>query len=212
MTQPIRAAILARVSTAKQETDRQITELQAVAKAKGWEVVSVIAETISGASKQRQRTDIARIIEMAKAGEIEKVMVHEVSRIARRTGVSHNFLNDLDDLGVSLYWHSQSIETRLENGKRNPAAGIMFALLSEMAASERETLVERTKSGLDEARRKGKVLGRQVGSTISTTELIAKHPDIAKLLKAGQSIRHCAAITGKSKGTVSAVRAALKQT
>ena len=210
MTQPIRAAILARVSTAKQETDRQITELQAVAKAKGWEVVAVIAETISGASKQRP--DIERVLELAKAGEISKVMVHEVSRIARRGGIARSFLDELDDLGVSLYWHSQSIETRLENGKRNPAAGIMFALLSEIAASERETLVERTKSGLDEARRKGKVLGRPVGSTISTTELIAKHPDIAKLLKAGQSIRHCAAITGKSKGTVSAVRAALKQT
>lgn len=209
MTQPIRAAILARVSTAKQETDRQITELQAVAKAKGWEVVAVIAETISGASKQRP--DIERVLELAKAGEISKVMVHEVSRIARRGGIARSFLDELDDLGVSLYWHSQSIETRLENGKRNPAAGIMFALLSEIAASERETLVERTKSGLDEARRKGKVLGRPVGSTISTTELIAKHPDIAKLLKAGQSIRHCAAITGKSKGTVSAVRAALKQ-
>ena len=209
MTQPIRAAILARVSTAKQETDRQITELQAVAKAKGWEVVAVIAETISGASKQRP--DIERVLELAKAGEISKVMVHEVSRIARRGGIARSFLDELDDFGVSLYWHSQSIETRLENGKRNPAAGIMFALLSEIAASERETLVERTKSGLDEARRKGKVLGRPVGSTISTTELIAKHPDIAKLLKAGQSIRHCAAITGKSKGTVSAVRAALKQ-
>lgn len=205
----IRAVILARVSTAKQETDRQITELQAVAKTKGWEVVAVIAETISGASKQRP--DIDRVLELAKAGEISKVMVHEVSRIARRGGIARSFLDELDDLGISLYWHSQSIETRLENGKRNPAAGIMFALLSEIAASERETLVERTKSGLEEARRKGKVLGRPVGSTISTAELIAKHPDIAKLLKAGQSIRHCAAITGKSKGTVSAVRVALKQ-
>jgi DNA invertase Pin-like site-specific DNA recombinase len=206
----IRAVILARVSTAKQETDRQITELQAVAKTKGWEVVAVIAETISGASKQRP--DIARVLDLAKAGEIEKVMVHEVSRIARRGGIARSFLDELDDLGVSLYWHSQSIETRLENGKRNPAAGIMFALLSEIAASERETLVERTKSGLDEARRKGKTLGRPVGSTISIEDLLAKHPDIVKLLKAGQSIRHCALITGKSKGTVSAVKAALKST
>jgi uncharacterized protein YerC len=56
------------------------------------------------------------------------------------------------------------------------------------------------------------VLGRPVGSTLSTEDLLVKHPDIAKLLKTGQSIRHCAAITGKSKGTVSAVKAALKQT
>ena len=201
-------AILVRVSTAKQETDRQVTELKAVAAAKGWEIVAVIAETVSGASKDRP--DLEQIIKLAEDGDIAKVMVHEVSRIARRTGIAHSFLNQLDDLGVSLYWHSQSIETRLENGKRNPAAAIMFALLSEIAASERETLVERTKSGLEEARRKGKVLGRPVGSTLSTDDLLAKHPDIVKLLKAGQSIRHCTAITAKSKGTVSAVRAALK--
>lgn len=61
----------------------------------------------------------------------------------------------LEALGVSLYWHAQRIETLLPSGRRNPAASIMFSLLAEMARNERETLVERIKSGLAEARRKG---------------------------------------------------------
>jgi DNA invertase Pin-like site-specific DNA recombinase len=48
---------------------------------------------------------------------------------------------------VSLYWHAQAIETLLPGGKRNPAAGIMLALLAEMARNETETLRERIKSG-----------------------------------------------------------------
>jgi hypothetical protein len=37
-------------------------------------------------------------------------------------------------------WHSQGIETLLAKGKRNPAAGIMVAMLSEIARTEVETL------------------------------------------------------------------------
>jgi DNA invertase Pin-like site-specific DNA recombinase len=39
------------------------------------------------------------------------------------------------------------------SGKRNPAAGIMLALLAEMARNESETLRERIKSGLAHARK-----------------------------------------------------------
>jgi DNA invertase Pin-like site-specific DNA recombinase len=206
----IPVAILVRVSTAKQETDRQIAELEAVACAKGWQVVEVVREQVSGNSRQRAGLD--RVLLLADSGEISKVLVHEVSRVARRNSVAHSFLDRLDDLGVSLYWHSQGIETRLANGKRNPAAGIMFALLAEMARAERETLIERTKSGLAEARRRGRTLGRPVGSTMDTADLLAKHSDVVKLLRAGQSIRHTAKISGKAKGTVETVKRSLDET
>ncbi len=110
---------------------------------------------------------------------------------------------------VSLYWHAQSIETLLPNCKRNPAAAIMLALLSEMARAEKETLVERIKSGLAEARRKGRTLGRPKGTTIERSELLAKHRDIIRLLKAGQSVRNTAKIAAKGISTVQRVKAAL---
>lgn len=202
-------AILVRVSTQKQETDRQKTELEAVASAKGWTVFEVIEEQgVSGSSKVRRGLD--RVIELAEAKKIRKVLVHEVSRVARKNSAAHAFLERLEELHVSLYWHAQGLETILDNGKRNPSAAIMFALLSEMARAEKETLVERINSGLAEARRKGKTLGRPIGSTMDAAALVAKHPDIAKLLRAGKtSIRQVAAITGKAKGTVMAVKKAM---
>lgn len=99
---------------------------------------------------------------------------HEVSHLARRNSIAHAFVETLEELKVSLYWHQQGIETLLPNGKRNPAAAIMFALLAEMARAEREILSERIKSGLNEAKRKGRKLGRPAGSTDSPEEFLKK--------------------------------------
>jgi DNA invertase Pin-like site-specific DNA recombinase len=205
--QQIPVAILARVSTAKQDNDRQVHELTEHAERSGWRVVEVIREQVSGASKTRP--DVVRAKELAKAGTIRKVLVHEISRLGRRPALVHEVVESLHESGASLYWHSQRIETLLPDGRRNPAAGIMLAVMAEMAQAERETLIERTRSGLAEARRKGRVLGRPKGSTLDAAELVARHPDIARHLRAGHSIRHAAAITGKSTGTVQAVKRAI---
>ena len=201
--------ILVRVSTMKQETARQISELQAYADAKGYEVVEVCRETISGRADEDDRHGLRHVEELARSDKVKKVLVHEISRLARKNSVAHRFVETLEEYGVSLYWHAQGIETLLANGKRNPAAGIMLALLAEMARSEVETLRERINSGLAEARRKGVTLGRPVGTTLEREVFIQKHKDIVRLLKAGRSVRHTAKISGKGVSTVQRVKQAL---
>jgi DNA invertase Pin-like site-specific DNA recombinase len=205
----IPVAILVRVSTSKQETDRQVSDLTAHAKAKGYKVVEVCREMISGVADEDLRHGLHRAEELARAGAVKKILVHEVSRLARRNSIAHAFIETLEELGVSLYWHQQGIETLLPNGKRNPAAAIMFALLAEMARAEHETLSERIKSGLAEARRKGRKLGRPEGSGLTTRAFLAKHKDVARKLREGQSVRNTAKITGKGASTVQRVKAAL---
>ena len=206
----IPVAILVRVSTAKQETARQVNELRAVAESKGWEVVKVCEElAVSGRADESERHGLHEVEALAQAGKIKKVLVHEVSRVARRNSILHRFVETLEGLGVSLYWHSQAIETLLPSGKRNPAAGVMLALLAEMARGEAETLRERIKSGLAEARRKGRTLGRPTGSGLDDTSLLEKHKDVVRLLKDGQSVRHAAKIAGKGVSTIQRVKAAL---
>lgn len=206
----IRVAVLVRVSTLRQETDRQVSELLAYAKAKRYEVIEVCREQISGNAEEEDRHGLQRAEELVRAGEVDKVLVHEVSRLARRNSVAHRFVEVLEECGVSLYWHQQGIETLMPNGKRNPAAAIMFALLAEMARAERETLSERIKSGLREARKKGRKLGRPKGSGFSQRELLRKHADICRRLREGHSIRNAAKITGRGASTVQRVKAALE--
>jgi len=207
---PVKAipvAILVRVSTSKQETNRQVNELKQYAASKGYAVVEVCQETISGQASDDDRHGLRRIEELADAGKIRKVLVHEISRIARRNSVAHKFVETLEHHGVSLYWHAQGIETLLPNGKRNPAAGIMLALLAEMARSEHELLKARIASGLAEARRRGQKLGRPVGTRLAAAEVLQKHRHVVRLLKKGQSIRNAAKIAGKGVSTVQRVKA-----
>lgn len=202
-------AILVRVSTLKQETDRQITELTAHATSQGYDVLEIVREDGVGGSA-RVRPGLERIVTLAREKRIRKVLVHEVTRVARKNSVAHKFLEDLTEAGVSLYWHAQRIETLLDDGRLNPVASIMFALLAEQARSERELLRERTISGLQEARRKGKTLGRPTGSTDDETVLRERHRDVVRWLNDGHSVRHTAAITGKSRSTVEKMRRVLK--
>src|SRR5881275_727589 len=188
----VSVAVLVRVSTVKQETARQISELQEYAVGKGYEILEVCQETISGTAGDEQRHGLRRAEQLAREGKIKKVLVHEISRIARKNSVAHRFVETLEDHDVSLYWQAQSIDTLLPNGKRNPAAGIMLALLAEMARNESETLRERIKSGLALARKRGVVLGRPKGTTLERDQFLQKHKDILRQLKTGQSVRNAA--------------------
>jgi DNA invertase Pin-like site-specific DNA recombinase len=209
-TKAVPVAILVRVSTMRQETNRQVSELQAYARQKGFRVVEVCRETVSGRANKDERMGLNRAESLAKEGKIKKVLVHEVSRLARRNSVAHDFVETLEGCGVSLYWHAQGIETLLPSGKRNPAAGIMLALLSEMARAEAETLRERIKSGLAQARRDGKRLGRPKESNMFLEEFLRKHADVVRQLREGQSIRNAAKITDKGVSTVQRVAMELK--
>jgi DNA invertase Pin-like site-specific DNA recombinase len=205
----IPVVILVRVSTVKQETSRQISELRAYAASKGYQIVEICRETISGNANGDERHGLRRAEALAIEGKVKKVLVHEISRLARRNSVAHHFVETLEECGVSLYWHAQGIETLLPNGKRNPAAGIMLALLAEMARSEGEVLRERIKSGLAEARRKGVKLGRPKGTTLDHDAFLRKHKDIVRLLKSRHSVRNAAKIVGKGVSTVQRVKMAM---
>lgn len=219
---PLPVCILVRVSTNKQETDRQIHELEKVANDRGWKVAEICEEKISGSAKIEDRAALMRALELAQAGAIKKVLVHEISRVARRSSVAHTFVEKLEECGVSLYWHAQGVETLLPNGKRNPSASIMLAILAEMARAEKETLQERIKSGLDNARqhgtKSGRAIGRPQGSTLDQSAFLAKHADVVKRLKQGNSIRDTARLVfgitdkgmPKSVSTVQRVAAAMK--
>jgi DNA invertase Pin-like site-specific DNA recombinase len=89
---------------------------------------------VSGRADESDRHGLQAALELAQAGKVKKVLVHEVSRLARRNSIVHRFVESLEEVGVSLYWHQQGVETLLASGKRNPAASVMLALPSGSAS------------------------------------------------------------------------------
>lgn len=202
-------AVLVRVSTDEQDNARQRGELEAIAASRSWEVVEVIQEAgVSGSS--RVRPGVARALELAESGKIKRLLVHEISRLSRRNSVLHDTMERLAECGVSIYWKAQDMETLLPSGEVNPAAALVMALLGETGRQERETLVRRTKSGLAQARRNGRTLGRPTGSGMGRHEILTKHQDVAKLLRQGLSVRKVAKLTDKASGTVMSVKRAMQ--
>jgi DNA invertase Pin-like site-specific DNA recombinase len=208
----IPVALFARVSSNTQDCKRQLADLSSVANRNGWLVVSTITTTVSGSKKRRsEREDINQLIELAKARKIKKVLITEVSRLGRRSSETYMLLEQLTELGISIYVHNYGMETLLANGKRNPAASLIFVIFNEQARTEVELLSERIRSGQAEAKRQGKHIGRKSGSFKSIEQIKSEYPKVIKYLETGTyTIREIAQLAGVANGTVMKVKKNIK--
>ena len=84
---------------------------------------------------------------------------------------------------------------------------IMCAVLGTAAELERETIYYRLRSGREKYIRDGGKLGKPKGSGVKTKEqLETEYRSVIRNLKAGQSIRNTAKITGVSTYTIQRVK------
>ena len=196
-----KGAIFVRVSKREQDYQRQLEDLRVVAQTQKVEIVKEIAEKISGAKNNEERDGVQELLKLAQRGIIQKVLVQEVSRLGRSTVEVLKVLEELTSLNVSVYVQNFGFET-LKSGKRNPIAQFMFTLLAEFARMERETLRERILSGMEEARRQGKHLGRPDGSLENKETFLKKYPSVVRNLRQGISVRKTAKICDTSINTV----------
>lgn len=161
---------------------------------------------------KRSLAGLETVKELARKGKIQKVVVSEISRIARRLSVVSKFVEEMEDLKVSIFWQNQGLETLQENGERNGVANIFLAAFAEIARNEREMTVKRIRSGLASAREKGKVLGRPKGSVQLIEDFLSKHKGIVRRVQDGLSFRDISKLEKCSFSTIKKVKAILKVT
>ena len=150
-----RVALYLRVSTAKQDTDNQRRELEAVAERSGWDVVRIYEDAgISGAKGRDKRPGLDSIMRAVNAKRFDMVAAWSVDRLGRSLQDLVGFLGDLQSKKVDLYLHQQALDTSTPSGKA------MFGMLGVFAEFERTIIQERVKAGLARARAKGTTLGR----------------------------------------------------
>lgn len=98
-----KVVLFARVSTDKQEYQRQINELTSFCSIHNWNVIKVFANKISGAKKIEEREEIQELIQFIKDNQIKRVVCLEISRIGRNTLEALKIIHFLTENGVSLY-------------------------------------------------------------------------------------------------------------
>ena len=129
-----------------QSCERQERDLRAFAKRAGHKIVAVFKETTSGADNGRPER--AKVLALARAHEIDAILVTELSRWGRSTQDLVQTLDDLHGLSV-LAQTGLSFDLSTASGK------LMRTIMAGLAEFERDLIRDRVKSGLAAARARG---------------------------------------------------------
>jgi DNA invertase Pin-like site-specific DNA recombinase len=202
--------ILARVSTERQEYQRQINELEEYCQKMNWQVEKVFANKISGAVRNEERTEICELVEYVKNNQIHRVVCSEISRIGRNTLEALKIIQVLNENGVSLYVKNYNLETLDSNGKVNPIASLIYTILLEVASMERLTIKERMESGrkqyIEKCRQEGIKMGRPATYRKSNDTYKQQYQREISLIRKGLSLANISAITGTSINTIRKIK------
>lgn len=202
----MKVVISTRVSTNIQDTKRQVEELKEFSSKMNFEVVKVFEEKISGAKENNERPVLMEMISFVKENNIDKVLCWELSRIGRNTIEVLKTIKLLNDNKISLYIKNYNIETFDEKGEINPLSQFMIQILTSVSEMERTTIRQRIKSGYEQYRKNGGVVGRKEGYKKSNEDILNDYKDVVKLLKQGYSVRKVMKLTDRSSGTIQKVK------
>ena len=136
------AVIYARVSSNndRQNTSRQIKDLENYAKSQNIEIVNIYEEHISGAKKIEERQILGECLKYCIREFVDFLLLSELSRLGRSTLQVLRSLEMLHEFKVSVYIQNLGLYTLQPNGEVNPIASIMVTVLAEMANIERSNI------------------------------------------------------------------------
>jgi DNA invertase Pin-like site-specific DNA recombinase len=198
--------IWVRCSTNRQDTERQIRDLQFFAGKQSWQVVDIIEENISGAVKNEKRPAVQAILNRAQEKEFDMVLVSELSRVGRNAFEVQKIIEQLIECKVPVYLQNMNIATLNEEGQRNPMTDMLLAVVNQFSTLERSNLIFRVKSGIAKAKANGVHCGRPKGSKVSTYKFLVKYFDVLRALSDGVSIRNACKLFQISLPTVLKVK------
>ena len=180
------AIIYARVSTAAQNTDRQVTDLQAYAQGNGYEVVRTFTEQISGAKRNEERASLMQALDFAQQHKCT-ILCSELSRLGRNIDEVLKSVMACKDAGINVFFQKEQFSIFNQDGQPHPFLMIFISVLGTCASMEREAIRFRMKSGYDAFRANGGKVGRREGYRMTLTNYEAKYPKLVKDLQDKQS-------------------------
>jgi site-specific DNA recombinase len=157
-TNPERVALYIRVSSEEQRDagtiQTQSDSLMRHAAACGFEVAEVYADDgVSGTIPLHERPEGRRLLEDAKEGKFEAVLVYKLDRLGRTLLVIVDAHDRLQEAGVALRSATEPIDTSTPSGR------LIFQMLASFAEYERGTIRERTQAGQRRAFKNGRQMG-----------------------------------------------------
>ena len=155
----------ARVSTQDQDLSLQLDALHAAGCAK------VFTEKASGAQRDRPQLQAALDYMRSK----DTLVVWKLDRLARSLKQLIETVEDLGNRGIGLRSLTEALDTTTSGGT------LVFHLFAALAEFERAMIRERTRAGLQAARRRGRLGGRPPALTsrdLTEAKALLRDPEI----------------------------------
>ena len=179
-----RVAIYARVSTVDkgQDVNLQLNDLKAYTQARGLTIYKEYIDHETGVKDTM--TALNELLDDCRKRKVDAVLIWRLDRFGRSLKHLILTLDELKELGVDFISYKENIDLTTSTGQ------LLFHLLAAFAEFERNLIRKRVKAGLDNAKNKGKKLGRP-SATVD-------HDKVKEFRKAGKSIREIAEQLGVS--------------
>jgi len=169
----------ARISTSDQTLDGQTDALTAAGAER------TFADTISGT--KRERPELAQLLDQLRPGDV--VTVTKYDRLARSLHDLLDIVKTIEEQGAGFRSLAEDIDTTTSAGR------LIFHVFASIAQFERERISERTKEGLQAARKRGRVGGRPPALTADQKTEVRRMRDeegrsiaaIARLFKVSET-------------------------
>lgn len=164
-----------RVSTVQQDVQNRKLEILSYANTNKITVDDFLTVEMSSRKTMKERR-IDELLSMLDDGDT--LIVSELSRLGRSLGEIIQIVDNLIKKQVRFIAVKQGMTI---NGRNDIQTKVMITMFGLFAEIERDLLSERTKIGLENARAKGKKLGRPVGR-LGRHKLDGKEEEIRELL------------------------------
>lgn len=177
----MKAVIYSRVSTEKQDYERQISDIERYASFHNLTIVNHFEEKESGTIKIRKA--LTEMLDFVKNNQVDTVIVSELSRLGRTVEVVET-VEKLSAVKVNLYSLKENLNTLNSDKSANETAKLIISIMASVNSHELSATKYRVISGLDNAVRKGHISGAQMpyGYT-SVNKKLTIHPEQAEVVK-----------------------------
>lgn len=202
------AVIYARVSSVsdRQDTSRQVRDLEILAKSKSLTIVKTFEEHISGAKKTQERPILRECLDYCISNSVGFLLLSELSRLGRNVDDVLSNVKFCKENHINVYFQKEQLSIFDATGKEHPFLTIFIAVLGTCAAMERENIKYRLNSGKAQYIAKGGKVGRKVGYRKGDDQLQEQYAGVIKQLRKGYPIRMIAKNEGVGISTVQRIK------
>ena len=198
------AVIYSRVSSVgdRQDTARQVRDLEMLAGERNLQISKTFEEHISGAKKKEERPILTECLDYCFANNIDILLISELSRLGRNVDDVLANVRLCKEKHLNVYFQKEQLSIFNDDGKEHPFLTIFIAVLGTCAEMERENIKFRLNSGKAKFVAEGGKVGRKEGYKKPDDILQEQYASVLKQLRKGYPIRMIAKNEGIGISTV----------